>query len=94
MFERAAASPEARLLGLEICLKWTAVVDARLKQRGLGGHVRALNADAREARARRSRAPRAVPSQRVGRAVLPALPRSVVEEAAREAPRDGPGAAR
>lgn len=52
LFERAAASPEARLLGLEIRLKWAAIVDGRLRKDGLGGRVRALNADAREALAR------------------------------------------
>lgn len=52
LFERADACPEARLIGLEIRLKWAAIVDERLKKRGLGGRVRALNADAREALAR------------------------------------------
>jgi tRNA (guanine-N7-)-methyltransferase len=49
LFERAAAAPEARLLGLEIRLKWAAIVDERLRKRGLGGRARVLNADAREA---------------------------------------------
>jgi tRNA (guanine-N7-)-methyltransferase len=46
LFERAAAAPDARLLGLEIRLKWANVVDERLKKAGLGGRVRALAADA------------------------------------------------
>lgn len=49
LFERAAAAPERRILGLEIRLKWSAIVDERLKKQGLGDRVRALNADAREA---------------------------------------------
>ncbi|EYF01288.1 tRNA (guanine(46)-N(7))-methyltransferase TrmB [Chondromyces apiculatus] len=49
LFERAEAAPEARLLGLEIRLKWSAIVDERLRKRGFGARVRALNADAREA---------------------------------------------
>jgi tRNA (guanine-N7-)-methyltransferase len=52
LFERAAAAPDRRLVGLEIRLKWSAVVDERLKKAGLGGRVRSLNADAREALAR------------------------------------------
>jgi tRNA (guanine-N7-)-methyltransferase len=49
LFERAAAAPDRRLLGLEIRLKWSAVVDERLRKAGLSGRVRCLNADAREA---------------------------------------------
>lgn len=49
LFERAAANPEARILGLEIRLKWSALVDERLRKRGLGDRVRCLNTDAREA---------------------------------------------
>lgn len=52
LFERAAARPEARLVGLEIRLKWAAIVDERLNKRGLGARARVLNADAREALAR------------------------------------------
>ena len=52
LFERAEARPEARLVGLEIRLKWSAIVDARLGKRGLGKRARVLNADAREALAR------------------------------------------
>jgi tRNA (guanine-N7-)-methyltransferase len=49
LFERAAARPAARLVGLEIRLKWAALVDERLSKRGLGGRARVFNADAREA---------------------------------------------
>lgn len=49
LFERAAAAPDRRLLGLEIRLKWSAVVDERLRKAGLHPRVRSLNTDAREA---------------------------------------------
>jgi tRNA (guanine-N7-)-methyltransferase len=49
LFERAEAQPDARIVGLEIRLKWAAIVDERLKKRGLGGRARALAADAKEA---------------------------------------------
>ena len=49
LFERAAAAPDRRLLGLEIRLKWSAIVDERLAKQGLGARARVLNADAREA---------------------------------------------
>jgi len=49
LFERAEARPEARLCGLEIRLKWAALVDERLQARGLGERARVFNADAREA---------------------------------------------
>lgn len=49
LFERAAAAPDRRLLGLEIRLKWSAIVDERLRKAGLGPRVRSLNTDAREA---------------------------------------------
>lgn len=52
LFERAAARPEARLIGFEIRLKWAALVDERLQSHGLGGRARVLCADAREALAR------------------------------------------
>src|SRR4051812_47198636 len=48
LFERAAARPEARLIGLEIRMKWSALVDERLAARGLGARARVFNADARE----------------------------------------------
>ena len=49
LYERAEAAPDARLLGLEIRLKWSALVDERLRKRGLGARARVLNTDAREA---------------------------------------------
>jgi tRNA (guanine-N7-)-methyltransferase len=49
LFERAAARPEVRLVGLEIRMKWAALVDERLAKAGLGERVRSLNADAKEA---------------------------------------------
>jgi tRNA (guanine-N7-)-methyltransferase len=52
VFERAEARPDARILGLEIRLKWASVVDERLKKRGLAGRARVLAADAKEALAR------------------------------------------
>jgi tRNA (guanine-N7-)-methyltransferase len=54
LFERAAASPSARLVGLEIRLKWATLVDERLQKHGLGTRARVFNADAREALARLS----------------------------------------
>ncbi len=48
LFERAEAAPSARLIGLEIRLKWATLVDERLHARGLGGRARVFNADARE----------------------------------------------
>jgi tRNA (guanine-N7-)-methyltransferase len=52
LFERAAAAPGAALLGLEVRLKWAAIVDARLAQRGLGGRARVFAEDAKHALAR------------------------------------------
>jgi tRNA (guanine-N7-)-methyltransferase len=52
LFERAAAAPSARLLGIEIRLKWAAIVDDRLKKHGLGNQARVVNGDARDALAR------------------------------------------
>ncbi len=49
VFERAAASPTSRILGLEIRLKWATIVDKRLHDRGLAPRARVFNADAREA---------------------------------------------
>ena len=49
LFERAEAAPGQRLVGLEIRLKWAALVDERLRARGLGARARVFNADAREA---------------------------------------------
>jgi tRNA (guanine-N7-)-methyltransferase len=63
-FERLAAAPEVRLLGLEIRLKWAKIVDDRLRAAGLGGRARVLAADAREA------LPRLMPSGAVRAAFL------------------------
>src|SRR3954468_6350597 len=49
LFERSAARPDVRIVGLEIRLKWAALVDGRLQKEGLGGRARVFNADAREA---------------------------------------------
>ena len=46
MFERAAAAPEARILGFEIRRKWAHIVDERLKKAGLGARARVLAEDA------------------------------------------------
>jgi tRNA (guanine-N7-)-methyltransferase len=52
VFERCAARPDVRILGLEIRLKWASVVDERLRASGLSSRARVLNADAREALSR------------------------------------------
>ena len=52
LLERCLAAPQARLIGLEIRLKWAAIVDDRLRTRGLSERARVLNADARDALAR------------------------------------------
>lgn len=52
LFERCAARPDVRLVGLEIRLKWAQLVDSRLQKEGLGDRARVFNADAREALAR------------------------------------------
>jgi tRNA (guanine-N7-)-methyltransferase len=49
LFERSAARPDVRIVGLEIRLKWAALVDGRLQKQGLGSRARVFNADAREA---------------------------------------------
>ncbi len=49
LFERCAADPEVRLLGLEIRLKWAHIVDQRLQKAGLGGRARVLGEDAKAA---------------------------------------------
>jgi tRNA (guanine-N7-)-methyltransferase len=49
LFERCVARPDVRIIGLEIRLKWAALVDGRLRMHGLGGRARVFNADAREA---------------------------------------------
>lgn len=47
LHERALVRPEARLLGLEVRLKWAAIFDGRLAKAGLGDRVRVFAADAR-----------------------------------------------
>jgi tRNA (guanine-N7-)-methyltransferase len=47
LFERCAARSDVRLIGLEIRLKWSTIVDDRLRKAGLGARARCLNADAR-----------------------------------------------
>lgn len=49
VFERCDARPDVTLLGLEIRLKWAAIVDERLRARGYGARARVFCADAREA---------------------------------------------
>jgi len=49
IFERAAAEPEAGLIGFEIRLKWAAIVDARLQKVGLGSRARVFAEDAKSA---------------------------------------------
>lgn len=44
--ERAMSAVEAGLIGLEIRRKWAALVDARLKAKGLGGRARVFAEDA------------------------------------------------
>jgi tRNA (guanine-N7-)-methyltransferase len=44
--ERAAAEPEAALLGLEIRRKWASIVDSRLAQRNLAERARVFAEDA------------------------------------------------
>ena len=47
VFERLAADPAVRLLGLEIRRKWATIVDNRLRERGLGERARVLAEDAK-----------------------------------------------
>lgn len=47
VFERLAARPDVRLLGLEIRRKWAFIVDERLRARGLGQRGRVFAEDAR-----------------------------------------------
>ncbi len=49
VFERLAADPEVRMVGLEIRRKWATIVDNRLRERGLGDRARVLAEDARAA---------------------------------------------
>jgi tRNA (guanine-N7-)-methyltransferase len=47
LFERCAARSDVRIIGFEIRLKWSALVDEKLRKAGLGARARCLNADAR-----------------------------------------------
>lgn len=47
LLERAAAAPEALLVGLEIRRKWATVGDTRLAKQGFGAHARVFCEDAR-----------------------------------------------
>ncbi|HVH46462.1 MAG TPA: tRNA (guanine-N7)-methyltransferase [Labilithrix sp.] len=47
LLERAAAAPEALLVGLEIRRKWATVGDERLAKHGFGAHARVFCEDAR-----------------------------------------------
>lgn len=47
--ERAAAEPQAALIGLEIRQKWAAIVDGRLAKMGLASRARVFAEDARVA---------------------------------------------
>ena len=49
LFERAAAAPDTGLIGLEVRLKWAAVVDGRLAAHGLSSRARVFAEDARDA---------------------------------------------
>lgn len=49
MFERAAAAPEAALVGFEIRRKWATIVDRRLDKIGLGKRARVFSEDAKSA---------------------------------------------
>lgn len=49
LFERAAVAPDVALVGLEVRLKWAAVVDARLAARGLSLRARVFAEDAKDA---------------------------------------------
>jgi tRNA (guanine-N7-)-methyltransferase len=61
LVERAAAEPQAALVGLEVRRKWATIVDGRLRKRGLGGRARVFAEDARQA------LPRVAPGRSVRR---------------------------
>lgn len=46
LFERLAAFPQVRMLGLEVRLKWAKIVDCKLQERGFGGRARVFAEDA------------------------------------------------
>jgi tRNA (guanine-N7-)-methyltransferase len=52
LFERLAAFPDLRMLGLEVRLKWAKIVDTKLRERGFGERGRVLAEDAVAAVAR------------------------------------------
>jgi tRNA (guanine-N7-)-methyltransferase len=64
LFERAAAAPEAGLVGLEVRRKWASIVDERLARAGLAPRVRVFAEDAKLA------LPRLVPDGIFARAFL------------------------
>jgi tRNA (guanine-N7-)-methyltransferase len=49
VFERAAEAPDSALIGLEVRLKWAAVVDGRLAKHGLSERARVFAEDAKHA---------------------------------------------
>ncbi len=49
LFERAAAEPEAGLVGLEVRRKWATIVDGRLARAGLASRARVFAEDAKAA---------------------------------------------
>jgi tRNA (guanine-N7-)-methyltransferase len=49
VFERAEEAPDAALIGLEVRLKWAAVVDGRLAKHGLSPRARVFAEDAKHA---------------------------------------------
>lgn len=49
LVERLEAVPRARMIGLEIRLKWASIVDRRLGERGFGARGRVFAEDARSA---------------------------------------------
>ena len=52
MMERAEAEPRAALIGLEIRRKWAAIVDGRLKKKGISPRARVFAEDAKVALSR------------------------------------------
>jgi len=52
--ERAALRPDVGIVGLEVRRKWAAIVDGRLRARGLGERARVFADDAKEALVRLS----------------------------------------
>jgi tRNA (guanine-N7-)-methyltransferase len=47
IFERAAAAPEAAIVGMEVRRKWATIVDRRLDKQGLGKRCRVFAEDAK-----------------------------------------------